>query len=271
MALAGSATPRPVRLLWAVVCLSLVVVLGALGFGAWHLPPPADDEGPEEASLEERIEAIDVVRASDVLSERLSEARSGLDAALLPGGEETLVQLLRLQADAASVQLGPVRFEPRSRDGFIQAVVLELEVSGAYYDLPIFLDGFYRQRHAVEIRRITIEADGPLDVRVMSRVEVRLYRPVEIPADGLRATMPMGELGASDRGFATTALLDAARLEAYERFIEQVPELRKRSSSNRRLVMRTIPRLIRKLPASPMDWVGATFEGGEAHLATEAP
>ncbi len=265
----GSSLPRPLRLLWLAAWLSLAILLAALGLAVWRLAPRSSSEQPAQASFEQRVEAIDVVYASDVLSQHLALARTELDAALLNGQEETLVQLLRMQAEAASVELGTLRFDLPPRDGFLQEVSLELELTGAYYDLPIFLDGLYRQRHAVEIHRITIEADGPLDAQVASRVEARLFRPVSIPEDELRATVSDADLGASDKAFATTAVLDAARLEACERFVAMVPELRERSWVNRRLVMRTIPRLVRKLPQSPMDWVGATFEGEEAQLATE--
>jgi hypothetical protein len=212
---------------------------------------------------------MDVVRAADLVSGELSRARQRLSPALLSGDEETLAQLLRMQAEAADLALGALHFEPQRRDGFIQEVALELVVHGAYYDLPIFVDGLFRQRHAVEIHRLTIEAEAAGTALVTSRIEARLFRPVEVPRAQLEGSIDSAELSASERGFATSAIAAAAQLEALERFIELLPGIQERSQANRRLVLRTIPRLVRKLPGSPMDWVGATFEGEQVKLAME--
>lgn len=264
MAVHRSTHAGVVPLLWlgALICGFLVLV-GLLLLRRQPAPP---QPGP---SLQERVEAIDIVHAADVLSDQLERTRAQLTPALMPGEEENLAQLLRLQAESSDVALGTLRFELQGREGMARAVALEIEIEGAYYDLPIFVDGLFRQRHAVEVHRLTIEAAGPQAVRVTSRIEARLYRPVEVPEEPLRSSIDEVGLGASDRAFATTAITTAAQLEAYERFIELQPELVARSQANRRLVMRTIPRLVRKLPGSPMDWVGATFEGGEAQLAME--
>ncbi len=253
-----------VPLLWigALVCAALLAVGGWL----WSSAP---EPPPEPPSIHDRVGAIDVVRAADLLAEQLAEARGQLSPALMPGEEENLARLLRMQAESADVTLGTLRFEPSSRQGLSQVVGLDLEIEGAYYDLPIFVDGLFRQRHAVVIHRLTIEATQPGSARVIGRLEARLFRPVEVPEQPLRDSIDAVQLDASDRAFAATALTTAAQLESCERFLEQQPELLAASQANRRLVMRTIPRLVRKLPSSPMDWVGATFEGGEAKLATE--
>ena len=264
MPLPRSARAGVVPLLWlgALLC-ALLIAAGLLVLRASPTPSAA---GP---TIQERVEAIDVVRAADLLSDQLDSARRQLTPALMPGEEENLAQLLRLQAESSDVALGTLRFEPLAPDGVLRTVGLELEVEGAYYDLPIFVDGLFRQRHAVEIHRLTIEAAGPHAVRVIGRIEARLFRPVQVPEEPMRATLDGVELDASERAFAATALTTAAQLEAYERFIDQQAALVARSQANRRLVMRTIPRLVRRLPGSPMDWVGATFEGGEAQLAME--
>jgi hypothetical protein len=263
------ASPRGARagvvpLLWLGGVLCLVLGLVAVLLLREAPPPP-----PPERTLQERVEAIDVVKAADRMGEQLVSARAALTPALMPGEEETLAQLLRMQAEAADVELGTLRFETIGREGLLESVGLELQLTGAYYDLPIFVDGLYRQRHAVEIHRLTIESAGPGAVRVAGRVEARLFRPVAVSAQPIRDSVDAVDLSASERGFAANALAAAAQLEAYERFLELQPALLERKQANRRLVMRTIPRLVRKLPSSPMDWVGATFSGGEAQLAME--
>ncbi len=264
MAASPSARSGVAPLLWlgVLLCTVLAVAAGLL-LGSAEPPP---EPGP---SLQQRVEAIDVVRAADRLSEQLDTARARLSPALLPGEEENLAQLLRMQAESSELALGALRFEPLERQAFTQVVGLEIEVVGAYYDLPIFVDGLFRQRHAVEIHRLTIEAAGPQAVRVVARIEARLFRPVEVPEEPLRASIDAVDLDASERAFAATALATAAQLEATERFLQDQPDLVARCQANRKLVMRTIPRLVRKLPGSPMDWVGATFEDGEAKLAME--
>ncbi len=263
------APPRSARARIAPLIWTGIAVCVALGGVALWLAPAAPEPTEAPPSLRERVESIDVVRAADVLSDQLNAARGQLGPALLPGEEENLAQLLRMQAEASDVALGTVRFELLEREGFVQVVALELEVEGAYYDLPIFVDGLFRQRHAVVVHRLTLEATEPRAARVVGRVEARLFRPVEVPEQPLRDSIDDIELDASDRAFAATALTTAAQLEACERFIAHQPELQADSQANRRLVMRTIPRLVRKLPSSPMDWVGATFEGDEAKLAME--
>jgi len=252
----------PLLVFGGVLCAGLATVAALL----WRSVPEPPAPAP---SLSERVEAIDVVGAADRLGEQLELARAELTLALMPGEEENLAQLLRMQAESADVALGTVRFEPGLRRGFSREVVLELELEGAYYDLPIFVDGLFRQRNAVVIHRLTIEATESHAARVIGRLEARLFRPVDVPEAPLRSTIDAVELGASERAFATTAITTAAQLEAYEHFIALQPELLTRSQANRRLVMRTIPRLVRKLPSSPMDWVGATFEGDEAKLAMQ--
>jgi hypothetical protein len=264
MALPRSARAGVIPLLWlgGALCLLLGVAAALLLRGP--APPPVP-----ERSLQERVEAIDVVQAADLMADQLDRARAALTPALMPGEEETLAQLLRMQAEAADVELGPVRFETLGRDDLLESVGLELELTGAYYDLPIFVDGLFRQRHVVEVHRLTIESAGPGAVRVVGRVEARLFRPVAVSEAPIRESVDAVDLSASERGFAANALAAAAQLEAYEHFLELQPALLERKQANRRLVMRTIPRLVRKLPSSPMDWVGATFEGSEAKLAME--
>ena len=264
MASSRSARAGVTPLLWLGGALCLLLGLAAALLLRDPTPPPEP-----ELSLQERVEALDVVQAADLMSQRLDQARSALTPALMPGEEENLAQLLRMQAEAADVELGPVRFETEGREGLLESVGLELELTGAYYDLPIFVDGLFRQRHVVEIHRLTIESAGPGAVRVIGRVEARLFRPVDVPEAPIRESVDAVDLSASERGFAANALAAAAQLQAYERFLELQPALLERKQANRRLVMRTIPRLVRKLPSSPMDWVGATFEGGEAQLAME--
>jgi hypothetical protein len=221
------------------------------------------------ASVAERAAAFDWAGAADRASARVDEREAALGGALLPGDEALLSQLLRLQAESAHLDLGDVSFTPLPREGPVVPVALALELRGPYYELPIFLDGLYRQRHLVEVQRITVEADGPMDAQVLCRVEARLARPAPVPeVDPLVERVGQGPAA---RGFVHAALRDAARLARYERFLERQPELVRASQANHHLVMRTLPRLIRQLAASPMDWAGASFQGGEARLTTEVP
>ncbi len=251
-----------------LLAVSLLLLLGvALAWLAWPAEPAEQPAGA--GGVAQRVAGIDVVHAADVLSVRAQRRAARLDAALMPGQEENLAQLLRMQAEAAQVSLDSIRFTPLPRSGLLQPVGMELSLRGAYYDLPIFVDGLFRQRWVVEITRITFEAQQPMAAQVVSRVEARFHRPVQLPADYLRGSVELAELDVVQRGFTAQALEDAARLAAFDAFLEQAPALLERSEANHRLVLRSIPRLVRQLPGSPMDWVGATFEGGEAHLTTD--
>jgi hypothetical protein len=252
----------PLLLLGGAICLGL-------GVAAWLMSPERPAE-PRAPSLQDRVDSLDLARAADLAAVQLERARDQLGPALMPGQEQPLAQLLRLQAESADMALGTVDFVPGARDGYLRVVGLELEVEGAYYDLPIFVDGLFRQRHAVRVHRMTIESvGGPGSARIRCRLEAELARPVEVPEDSILDSVSAVQLDASERAFTTTALSSAAQLQAYEGFLARLPQLLDDCQANRKLVMRTIPRLIRTLPGSPMQWVGATFEGGEAKLAME--
>lgn len=247
-----------------LIAFGAVLLLG-LGALAWRLrPPEVPDQGLE---LDARLTSFNWAHGADLASAEADRLRRALGPALLEGEEETLAQLLRMQAESADLSLGPVRFGAGACEDGAQRVGLTLDLLGAYYDLPIFLDGLYRQRHLVEIDRVTVEARGAHGVRVACHVEAHLFRPVSVPAmDGL-AVRASAEPGA--RTFAGAALRDAAAIVRRERFMARLPGLEARSQANRHLVMRTLPRLVRQLASSSLEWAGATFEGGEARLTTE--
>jgi hypothetical protein len=248
-----------------LLAVSVAVALGLLLLAS-RLHAARPDAPLASAGAGERLAAVDVARAADVLSDQAGRRRRELGAALMPGEEAALVELLRLQAEAADLALGDVRFTPLSRDGLVQPVEMVLDLEGAYYDVPLFVDGLYRQSRVVEVRSVTLEAPTPMATRIRARIEARLWRPYALDAAAmvrlLAAGPPVGE-------FSTQALASAATLETYDAFDRAVPGIQARAAQNRRLVLRTIPTLVRRLPGSPMDWVGATFDGGEARVALE--
>jgi len=246
-----------------------LLLAASLGLLVSHGPPPVQPAAPAP-TFTERLSEIDVLRAADVLSSQVAARRLELGAALFAGDEAALADLLRLQAEAAQLTLDPIQLRPQAREGLLRTVDAELTVHGAYYDIPIFVDGLYRQRHVALVRRITLEARQPMAALVDCRLELLFFRPVDAPVAYLNQTTSQAELDVVSRGFASAALADAARLVAYHDFEDRVPELQQRSKANQRLVLRTIPRLVKKLPSSPMDWIGATFDGEQVHLTSEA-
>jgi hypothetical protein len=220
-----------------------------------------------------RLAGLDLARTADLASAHAARERERLGTALLPGDERNLAALLALQAESSALALGTIRFEARAAEGAVQPVALGLELEGQSFDLPIFLDGLFRQRHVVEVHSVALEAResavGLGDVRVGARVEAWFFRPLclpEAPLDQLLA--PIGFAGPG-LPFARAALRDAAFLAASEVFRLRSPALVAHSQANRRLVLRSMPRLVRALPGSPIAWVGATFEDGKAALTTE--
>jgi hypothetical protein len=242
-----------------------VGLLVGLGVLAGHLHPTAVRE--EDAALATRLAGFDWAHAADIASAEVARQRRSLGPALLEGEEEALAQLLRLQAESAQLALGPMGFRAGSREDGLRRVELTFDLSGAYYDLPIFLDGLYRQRHLVEVDRVTVEARGAQGVWVACHVEAHLFRPAPTPATGILAARAGDDPGA--RTFAEAALRDVAALVRRERFLARAPALQERCAANHHLVMRTLPRLVRRLANSPLTWAGATFEGGQAQLTTE--
>ena len=245
--------------LQAVALLALGAAAAVLGWPARTAPDP---------DTATRLEAVDVARAADVLSAQVDLRLRDLGAALLPGEEDALVGFLRLQAEAADLVLGPVRFTGLPREGLVQPVEMVLDLEGACYDVPLFVDGLYRQSRVVEVHSASLEAPGPRAARVRTRLEAWFWRPY-VPDPGGLGPLLAGAADASARSFAAQALASAAALEACDAFGRALPGLQDRAAVNRRLVLRTLPTLVRRLPGSPLDWVGATFDGAEVHVALD--
>ena len=223
---------------------------------------------PTETAPRLSLEDLDIVRAADVLSDQVHLRERKLTSALHPGDEDTLVQLLTLQAEAAQLQLGEVRFASLHREGLVQPVEAQVQVHGGYYDLPIFIDGLYRQSRIVHVRRVAVESDAPMSTQVTAQIEVRFFRPVTIPASIMAQAVE--DLPAAQRAFAVAALTDAARLEAMAAFEVHVPDLARTKTENRQLVLHILPSLVRKLAASPMDWAAAEFApNGDVRMLSE--
>ncbi|MBN1335736.1 MAG: hypothetical protein JXB39_07225 [Deltaproteobacteria bacterium] len=247
-------------LLASAVVLALGLGVLVAGLRTHRSAPPA---------LEARLEAVDVARAADVLSAEVGRRSQEIGAALLPGEEAALVDLLRLQAEAADLVLGDVRFATLPREGLVQPVEVVLDVEGACHDVPLFVDGLFRQSRVVEVRSIALEAAAPMAARIRARMEARLWRPYVVDATTLGPLLAVPSADPSTREFTTQALASVAALEAWEAFDRMLPAMQERASENRRLVLRTLLTLVRRLPGSPMDWVGATFEGAKAQIAYE--
>lgn len=246
----------------SLVTLALACVLLLLDL----FPPSRAPEAPDMGS---RVASLDLARAASVLSEQARQAQRQTPAALFPGDEENQVQLFRLQADAAQVTLLNVRMVPLPREHLLEPVQATLELDGGYYDVPIFVDNLYRQSRVLTVRRLTLSGATPVSALVNVVVEAVLWRPARPPPSLFNSVVSGPGFDPTRQTFAVSALSDAFRLEAMESFNALVPELERRRSENRQVVLRNIPVLVRELAASPLGWAAAEFTSGQVRIVTE--
>ncbi len=256
------------RLLLTIYLILAALLLAAVVYVGVILPHSNE---PDETRTGPR--SLNMARAADVLGVEVREMEQSLTGALLPGTEETLYQLFSTLAEASQLELLGTRFVPLPRDGLVQPVAVSINLDGSYYDLPIFIDGIYRQSRVVELRSLTLDRSGPFSSRISARIDATFFRPVQPPTELLENLASRLELEPTDKTFARLALTEAARLLAMEAFRRRLPQLSRDSMSNHDLVIHSIPALIRKLPESPMDWLSADFSGDEVtvDLETDEP
>lgn len=134
---------------------------------------------------------------------------------------------------------------------------MELTVLGQYYDLPILVDGLYRQAWPVEILRIEAETPKLGSATVRATLQCRFHRAARPDEAWVRQE---GDALFPDEPGGSDALVEAARVHLLEAFKRDAPELERRSQRNRELVMRRLPGALHKLPQSPVGWVELTLQ-----------
>ena len=258
-----------------LVAVSLLTVAFLSCFLAWtHLfPPVAVQPSPTALSHQHNLAQRNLSAAMESLEGEVRQAERMLDAALFTKDETTLLAFLTLQAESAGMGFGQAELTPLPRDGVIQPVELSFAVEGSFYDLPIFLDGLFRQRSVIVLETLSVSSKAPLSPHVDTRVTARLYRPVRPSGHGLvaLAANEMRAMDAGSRGALSAALQHAANLEAMDGFRSEVARLTNNSDSNRQRVMETLPRILKALPGAPYGHVSVDLRSPRPKIQTDEP
>ncbi|MCB9744224.1 MAG: hypothetical protein H6741_03470 [Alphaproteobacteria bacterium] len=232
----------------ALLGLHVLGLIGAAG-GLWFTRPPPPPPPLSEAELSHAAEVLDQRRASTRRVPPLDEAQ-----------RSAVMSFLGLQTDAAGLSLKGWRWGETQRSDALEITHLELYVEGDALNLPVLVDGLYRQSHPVMVTALALlhrgghEAEGILHLRLFSPAPAPDWAllPGETPAERALAAAERERLAAGFDG--AWSPLDAARGE------------------NRRAVMRALPALIRGLPRARKGWLGLAMEDGVlVPLAGERP
>ena len=237
-------------------------MLGLLGAAWWATRPVIDEPAPSEP-----LDRTQLLHAGEVLQARVDARQRELSSALFARDERTAGDFAALQVQAAELELDDLTWTSLPASGVAAPVELELEVSGSFYNLPILVDGLYRQAPAVEVTWIEVESPRLMVAHTEARLRLRFHRPAPLSSTWLDQQAEKLEL--ADPTAGGDALEAAALLTLYEGFEALTPELEARSSANRSAVMTALPGVLRKLPTSALGWVGMEAEGATITVLNE--
>ncbi len=257
-----------------LLAIGLMTVAFLACFLAWIkvFPPTPQPVDETRTAAQSDLSNHELKFAVEQLEIEVRQNERALDAAFFAGDEPTLLAFLTLQAESAGMQFGESEVTPLPRDGVVRPIELTFTAEGNFYDLPIFLDGLFRQRSVLIIETLSVTSKVPLSPQVDTRVTARLYRPVKPGGAGLLAlaSQEMGGLvDAGARGLFSAALQHAATLEAMEGFRSEVSRLSENSDKNRQRVMETLPRILKALPSAPYGQVYVDMRAPKPKIQTD--
>lgn len=234
--------------------------LGGLG---WYALSP----GPTPAeSLAEKA-PLDLGQASRVLGAETELLLDRITAALHPEYQGQVAALAGLQSQAADLRMEGILWRVLPTQGALVPVEMELTVVGQTYDLPILVDGLYRQAWPVEVRSVVAETPRLGQSTVQATILCRFHRPPRVDDEWL-ATQG-ADLFPGDPDLGGEALARAAEVHVLEAFEEEVPRLEAASNANHDLVMMYLPRALGQLPQSPVGWIEMVVDGDQVDIYQE--
>lgn len=227
---------------WPYLALSQFAVLCGLCFVALASTPPPPPP------LGQRLQQLPPEQTAALLGGALQEADTG--RALSADDEQRTARFLTLLAQAAGMRISEVTFRPGvSADG-IRPVDARLTLQGDPYNLPIFLDGLYRQR-AVN-HPLSVKGEGSGRSATFS-VLLRYYRPAHSELGWVAARLAEEAPEAVDRA---PILEQAARLSEWRHFQGQERRLVSQSAEVRDTVARQLAQelIAMRTDGTAVDW-----------------
>ncbi|MCP4804490.1 MAG: hypothetical protein GY913_20590 [Proteobacteria bacterium] len=243
----------------------LPLLLAAAGLGAlgWFVLQP----GPTAKDHLLEMGPLDLGQASRVLDAEQEALLDRITAALQPEYQSQVAALAGLQSQAADLRMEGILWRVLPARGALVPVEMELTVLGQYYDLPILVDGLYRQAWPVEVRRIVAETPKLGTATVQATILCRFHRPPRVDAEWLETEG--ADLFPDQPDLGGQALTDAARVYVLEAFDDASPGLEAASQANHDLVMMHLPRTLHQLPQSPVGWVEMVVVDGGVVISDE--
>jgi hypothetical protein len=191
-----------------------------------------------------------------------------LVSALLPHAERGVSDFVSLQVIAAELRVKAIDWIYLPQVDNLVPVELDLRASGSYYNLPILLDGLYRQSRPVQITFLSIETPKAMVAQTEIHLRLRFHRPPAATTAWLEQQAEAIALaGDPDATFA--ALNEAAKLQRMADFEAELPKLQALSQTNHAAIMTTVPGLLRRLPTSALGWVGLEIRDGKVVILNE--
>jgi len=222
-------------------------------------PPPLFVSQLTPAELEKTVATL--------RTERLEKQR-GIDEALWPESRDAVAHFVSLQVIAADMRVVRLNWSPPKKDKELEALELEIQVKGTYYNLPILLNGLYRQSRPIQITYVSVESPRATAVQTEVLLRIRFYRPPEPNMFALQeAADALAFAGEKEK--TLQLLLEAARIESMESFASEKVALWEASKANHKTVNTTVPLLLRKLPQSPLGWMGLELRDGELNILNQ--
>lgn len=206
--------------------------------------------------------------ATDSLEKEADKKETHLISALLPHAERGVSDFVSLQVIAAELRVKSIEWIYLPQDNNLVPVEMDLRASGSYYNLPILLDGLYRQSRPVQITFLSVETPKAMVAQTEIHLRLRFHRPP--PATTAWLTQKAEEIAlAGDPAGTLQALKEAAKLQRIADFEKELPRLKAGSDRNHKAIMTTVPGLLRKLPTSALGWVGLELRDGDVVILSE--
>ena len=214
------------------------------------------------------MDSTALAHAASVLAADRELLEQEPNAGLLAHDERAVGDFSALQAQAAELSLTSLQWRTLPVVADRIPVELTIEVQGSYYNLPILVDGLYRQSHPMQITYLSVETPRVMVAHTEATIRMRFHRPINLGASPLQDRLEKLLRGLQSRA-AEVAFEEAARLSILEDFTSNASELEAASAENRTQVMTALPGMLRRLPSTALGWVGMEQVGSEMHLVTD--
>jgi hypothetical protein len=187
---------------------------------------------------------------------------------LLSRDQGTTTDFVALQVQAAELSFRGVEWTTLPQQGAVIPVEMTLRVAGSYYNLPILIDGLYRQSRPLELRWVEVESPKVLLAHTEATIRMRFHRPPSLQTASL--SQRVAALNWSgDPMIAQEAMTLAAELRLLENFDRELRLLERGRAANRTAVTTALPGLLRRLPTSSLGWVGMKIRGDQIEVLQE--